>query len=409
MAPSPLLSPLHLPCGVTLKNRLVKAAMTERMSNNRFDPTNRHIHLYEQWAQSGAGLLITGNVVVDPKHLESAGNVYIGHRRSLPALKRWAQAATSNHTEAWVQISHAGRQTNRFINTRPKAPSEVQLGLLGLFGKPKSMTSEEIQVVIDSFVKGAVLCKEAGFTGVQFHAAHGYLLSQFLSPNTNLRQDEYGGNIENRSRVLRTIIDRSREALGPEFPISVKLNSSDFQRGGFTEEDSVAVIRMLEGKIDLLEISGGTYEEMVVFELNDQNREIKESTKQREAYFIEFAKQVRAVSSIPLLITGGVRSYDFCNRVLEDGEVDLIGMARPFLTNLEEIPSFLQGQLPKLKNLVFRSRIKVFNSSSEAGFYARQLLRMASGKPVKHTGNALWSATFLILHEFRMAITKRLV
>jgi 2,4-dienoyl-CoA reductase-like NADH-dependent reductase (Old Yellow Enzyme family) len=407
MSSNPLQTPFELPCGAVIKNRLVKAAMTERMGDQDMAPTEKLLRLYETWNRTGAGLLITGNVMVDTVHVESAGNVYLGDESILPKLQQWAAAATANHTHVWPQISHAGRQATRFVARRPLAPSEVQLELLGLFGKPRAMTEADIQDLIKRFVKAAVLCKKAGFTGIQFHSAHGYLLNQFLSPKTNHRTDQWGGSIENRSRLLRTIIEEARQALGPEFPISVKLNSSDFQRGGFTEEESLQVIQMLEGKIDLLEISGGTYEEMVFFEINDDPAKTKESTRQREAYFIEFSQKVRAVSQIPLLITGGFRSADFCNQVLADGEVDLIGMARPFLTDLDDIPAFLENKLDRLKNLSFRSGIKVFNSSSEAGFYTLQMRRIANGKPARLTGNALWTASFYILYEMSLALRKR--
>ena len=275
-----LKTPIELPCGAVITNRLVKAAMTERISDKNLEPTETHYHLYNKWAATGAGLLITGNVVIDPSHMESAGNVYVGDESILPKMKRWAEAAKTNDNHVWVQISHSGRQTSRFNNLHPLAPSEVQLHQLGLFGKPRAMTEEDIQSVIKGFVKAAEICKKAGFTGIQIHSAHGYLLSQFLSPRTNLRTDQWGGSLANRSRLLMTIIDETRKVVGADFPISVKLNSSDFQRGGFTEKESLQVIEMLEGKIDLLEISGGTYEKLAFFTLNEEKENIKESTRQ---------------------------------------------------------------------------------------------------------------------------------
>ncbi len=400
---------LKLPCGAILKNRLVKSAMTERISNNRFEPTKGHELLYSDWSETGAGLLITGNVVVDREHLESAGNVCFDDENMLPKLRSWAEAGKKYNNHIWVQISHSGRQTNRFGTNRPLAPSEVQLKKLGLFGKPKAMTEKDIQDVIERFVKAARLAKEAGFTGVQIHSAHGYLLSQFLSPNTNKRTDRWGGSIENRSRLLLTIIREVRNVVGADFPISVKLNSADFQRGGFTEEESLEVVKMLDNeKIDLLEISGGTYEKLAFFIMNDENSELKESTRQREAYFIDFAKKIRTVSKLPLMITGGFRSYDFCNEVLTNGEVDLIGMARPFITNKEEISLFLKGELPTLKNLVFRTGLKQFEDAAEGGFYARQIIQFSKGKALKTNMSPLWCSMFLILYEFRKAMAKKL-
>ncbi|MEL7423966.1 MAG: NADH:flavin oxidoreductase/NADH oxidase family protein [Bacteroidota bacterium] len=309
-----LTTPIELPCGVTLANRLVKAAMTERISNASFAPTADHERLYRLWSNSGAGLLITGNVIIDRTHLESAGNVVFDDEDMLPALQTWAQAAQASGNACWVQISHAGRQTNRFSTGKPKAPSTVQLRKLGLFGRPVAMTQADIKQVIAGFVRAAKLAQDAGFGGVQIHAAHGYLLSQFLSPNTNLRDDEWGGSLENRSRLLLTSIKQMREVVGANFPISVKLNSADFQRGGFSEEDSLEVVQMLdEAGIDLLEISGGTYEKLAFFLMNDEEHQLRESTRKREAYFIDFARKVRAVSKLPLMITGGFRSRAFCN------------------------------------------------------------------------------------------------
>ncbi|MEN0050616.1 MAG: hypothetical protein AAF806_26360, partial [Bacteroidota bacterium] len=312
---------------------------------------------------------------------------------------------TDNHV--WVQISHSGRQTNRFMTLRPLAPSEVQLHKMGLFGKPKAMTEKDIEKVVEGFVKAAVLCQEAGFTGVQIHAAHGYLLNQFLSPKTNQRKDQWGGNLENRSRLLLTIVRKVRATVGAAFPISVKLNSSDFQRGGFTEEESLQVIQMLEGKIDLLEISGGTYEKMVFFEMNEEYDNVKESTRQREAYFLEFSKQVRTISSLPLMITGGFRSFDFCNQALQNKELDLIGMARPFITNLKDIPAFMKHEIDRLENLVVRTGIRSLDTAAEGGFYARQVIRYAKDGDLNLKMGALWSSMFLVFHELRKAMIRR--
>ncbi|SIN82598.1 NADH:flavin oxidoreductase/NADH oxidase family protein [Algoriphagus halophilus] len=396
----------ELPCGITLKNRLVKSAMTERISNHKLEPTIEHERLYEKWADTGAGLLITGNVMIDRIHLESAGNVCFDDEKMLPKLKKWAAAGKKNGNHIWVQISHAGRQSNKFSTLKPLAPSEVQLKKLGLFGKPRAMSETDINVTIKGFIKAAKIAKDAGFTGIQIHAAHGYLISQFLSPLTNQRTDDWGGSIFNRSRLLLTVIREIRKVVGPSFPIAVKLNSSDFQKGGFTEEESLEVIKLLDNeKIDLLEISGGTYEKVAFFLMNED--QVKKSTRQREAYFIDFAKKVRTISNLPLLITGGFRSYDFCNAALEKGELDLIGMARPFITNLDDIHSFLKGEIPNLDNLILRTGISQFEDAAEAGFYARQLIRLSKGKKVKPSMSPFICSNFLILNELRLAVSKK--
>ncbi len=397
-----------LPCGVILNNRLVKSAMTERISNKNFEPTEGHIRLYEDWADTNAGLLITGNIMIDHKNLESAGNVCF-EESMLPQLSRWADAGKKKGNHIWVQVSHAGRQTNRFNTGRPMAPSAVQLEKLGLFGKPKAMSEHDIEAVIKGFVRTAVLVKKAGFTGVQVHSAHGYLLSQFLSPASNIRTDQWGGSIENRSRLLLTILREIRKQVGPEFPLSVKLNSADFQKGGLTEEESQEVVKMLDKeKIDLLEISGGTYEKVAFFLMNEDQAEVRESTKRREAYFLDFAHKVRGISDLPLLITGGFRTFDFCNEILENRELDLIGMARPFITDRDKIAGFIEGKVPSLENLVIRTGIKQFEDAAEGGYYARQLIRMAKGQKFEVNLSPLWSSNFLVLYEMKKALGRRL-
>lgn len=399
-------SEITLPCGAIISNRLVKAAMTERISNKQLESTEEHERLYGLWAETGAGILITGNVMIDRIHLESAGNVCFDNDEEYAHLKQWAEAGKSKGNHIWVQISHAGRQTNRFSTSSPLAPSEVQLKKIGLFGKPKPMTKAHIEEVITSFVKAASIAKKAGFTGVQIHSAHGYLLSQFLSPLTNTRSDEWGGSIENRSRLLKTILQQVRKEVGPEFPISVKLNSSDFQRGGLSEEESLEVIRMLDEQgVDLLEISGGTYEKVAFFMMNEDA--MKESTKMREAYFIEFAKKVREVTKIPLMVTGGFRTREFCEEVLENGELDLIGMGRPFITNIDQISDFLNGTVRQFDNLILRTGIKDFDDAAEGGYYARQIIRMAKGKGLKKKMSPLWCSNYLVLHEFKKSMQRK--
>ncbi len=400
-------TPFTLPCGVIIKNRLVKSAMTERVSNKKLEPNEKHHRLYKLWADTGLGLCITGNIAIDHIHRESAGNVYIEDERILPKLKEWATIAKSNNTQVWVQLSHAGRQTLKFLTTRPLSSSDVQLHKMGLFGKPKAMKEHQIETVIKNFVNAARICKKAGFTGIQFHAAHGYLLSQFLSPLTNKRTDKWGGKLENRSRLLMTIIDETRKILGDSFPISVKLNSSDFQRGGFTEEESLQVIKMLNGKLDLLEISGGTYEKTIMFGADGKDLEIKESTRLREAYFIEFSKKVRSICDIPLLITGGFRSFQFCNKALQGKELDFIGMARPFITDIDKIASFIHGKIDKLNNIIVKTGIKTIDDAAEAGYYARQLIRIAEGKRLDEKTRAFKSSFFVIKHELKKALIRR--
>lgn len=399
----------RLPCGAVISNRLIKAATTERLTRSDHFPNDPLVHLYNRWAETQAGVLITGNFMIDSTHLESGGNVVADNEGVYPGLKRLARAGKRYGNHIWPQLNHSGRQTMRLVNGKPLSASDVQLKKLMLFAKPQPMSESEIEAVIVDFVRSAELVQRAGFTGLQIHAAHGYLLSQFLSPITNLRQDQWGGSIENRARLLIEVVRGIRKQVGPSFPISVKLNSADFQKGGFSEEDSFQVVKMLENEgIDLLEISGGTYEKLAFFILNNEKDAVKlrESTQRREAYFIDFAERIRSNTALPLMVTGGFRTRAFCEATLKEGSLDLIGMARPFITNDEEIADFIEGEIDILEDQVIRTGIKVFDDFAEGGYYARQIVRIANDKQFDSKLRPLWSATFLLIHELGKALRK---
>ena len=307
-SPSPLARSLPLPCGAVLPNRLAKSAMTEGLSDASARANPRHARLYRRWSEGGAGLLITGNVMVDWRYLERPGNVVVEDDSGIDSLARWAEAGTVGGNHLWVQLSHAGRQSSRMSTARPVAPSAVQLKLSGFFARPRALTEGEILDIVERFAVAAEVVQRAGFSGVQIHSAHGYLSSQFLSPRVNQRDDRWGGSLEHRARFLLATVRAVRARVGPEFPIAVKLNSADFQRGGFELEDAARVAGWLarEG-IDLLEISGGTYERLRFFENNPP--EEAESTRAREAYFLTYAQTIRAeLGQVPLMVTGGFRS-----------------------------------------------------------------------------------------------------
>jgi len=254
--------PLALPCGATLPNRIAKSAMTEQLSDADNRPTEAHVRLYRRWAEGGTGLLITGNVMVDGRSLEGPRNVVVEDERDLEMLKRWASETQRDGCRLWMQISHPGRQTPTGVSRQIVAPSAVKLKRLGIFfSTPRELEVAEIEETIDRFAATAAVARRAGFGGVQVHGAHGYLCAQFLSPITNQRTDEWGGTPEKRRRFLLEAVRRVRESVGADFPVSVKLNSNDFQKGGYTVDDAVEVARALEGEgLDLLELSGGTYE-----------------------------------------------------------------------------------------------------------------------------------------------------
>ena len=344
--------PLTLPCGAVIPNRLCKAAMTEGLAHPNGAASDELARLYGVWSDGGSGILLSGNIQVDGDHLERPGNVIVDGELSEDAFQSlcaMAKAGTRAGNHLWAQISHAGRQTQRVVNPSPKAPSAVRLRLpQSQFGEPVALSNEEIEALVDRFVNCAVVCQRAGFTGVQFHAAHGYLLSQFLSPLTNQRDDQWGGTLENRARALLTIVTRARKALGKDFPISVKLNSADFQKGGFDFDDSLTVAQWLaDAGIDLLEISGGTYEQPRLLNLDGvepiDEQAIARSTMAREAYFVDFAKAIREKLSVPIMVTGGLRRRDVMEHVLETGGADVIGLGRPLCVETDGPKKLLNG------------------------------------------------------------------
>ena len=398
-------SPLTLPCGATLKNRIAKGAMTEGLGDSLNRATEGHVRLYRRWAEGGAGMLLTGNVQVDRRCMERPGNVAIDGPQSneaIVALRNYAKAGTANDTHLWMQISHAGRQTPASVNKEPLAPSATPLAMPGgQFGTPRAMTGAEIEDVIRRFAFAATVARDTGFTGVQVHGAHGYLISEFLSPDVNVRTDEWGGSLENRARLLLEVVRAIRRAVGADFPISVKLNSADFQRGGFSHEDAITVATWLNAEgLDLLEISGGTYEQPRLVGLDDmtlhpeKSETRKESTIAREAYFLEYAKDIRAAVTMPLMVTGGFRTLAGMNAALRSRTVDMIGLARPLCVDPAVPAKLLAGTVRQTAMYEKTLRIgpgilgphsrfnlvKAMNGWGQQGWFCLQLLRMGEGK-----------------------------
>lgn len=415
---------LELPCGAVLPNRLSKAAMTEGLATADGLPTAELARLYGLWSDGGAGMLLSGNIIVDKDHLERPGNVVIDRPPSeemQEALKRWADAATRNGNHFWAQISHAGRQTQKLVNPNPKAPSAVKLGLPGgQFGEPVAMTSVEIEEIIVRFGICATAVKEAGFTGVQIHAAHGYLLSQFLSPRSNLRTDEYGGDLANRARVLLAVVASVRAAVGPDFPVAVKLNSADFQKGGFAFEESLQVAQWLqEASIDLIEISGGTYEQPKLLGLSgmeeEEKQNVAESTLMREAYFVDFAVAMGEKVNVPLMVTGGFRQRAAMEQALQSGSADVIGLGRPMCVMTDAPNQLINGldELPRYEDslslfpqwLAWLGNLKMLKAV--AGF-AVQYWYYGQIDAIGRTGNANSKLTVFQATKQTMALQKKL-
>lgn len=347
--PEALANALCLPCGAILKNRLAKSATQEGLADAQFAVSDGLCRLYRRWSLGGAGLLITGDVMIDRAHMERFGNIVVEGRDNLPELKRWALAGQTAGNHLWMQINHPGRQTPLRFNPAPLAPSASLDGLPPrAFGMPRAMTERDILDVIGGFARTAAIAREAGFTGIQLHAAHGFLISQFLSPLANRRTDSWGGTLVNRARLLIESVRAIRSAVGADFPISVKLNSADFQRGGFDIEDSIEVVAMLnDSTLDLLEISGGNVASLAMMgSPSDAPRspDRARSTVRREAYFAEYAARIRPVARMPIMITGGFRAKADMDVMLAENRVDLIGMARPFCVDPEIAVKLLSGE-----------------------------------------------------------------
>jgi 2,4-dienoyl-CoA reductase-like NADH-dependent reductase (Old Yellow Enzyme family) len=403
-------APLDLPCGVRLPNRIAKAALSEALGDTDNSPDNRIVTLYRRWAQSGYGLLITGNIMVDRNHLGETGNIVVEDRRALEQLTAWTKAARDGGAAIFAQINHPGRQTNLLaVGHTPVAPSAVPLALPGA-PTPRALTSAEIEDIIERFATSAAVCEEAGFDGVQLHAAHGYLVTQFLSPLTNLRTDHWGGTAERRMRFLIEVVRRVRSRVSPSFAVSVKLNSADFQRGGFSEEDSRAVVAALaKESVDLIEVSGGNYESPAM------SGSAAPSTRAREAYFLEYARSVRAeAGTVPIAVTGGFRSRAAIDEALTSGDCDVVGIARPTVTDTDAATRLLDGATAVLttyeieagmrKVLGRLTDVKMLDSVLNIGWNVDQMHRLARGLEPDLDRGALATSMAMIRRNGRVSL-----
>jgi len=400
-----LAQPLFLHCGARLANRLAKAAMTEGLADEWLRATSRHERLYRLWSEGGAGLLLTGNVQVDRNDLERPGNVAIDQTapqtfspEARARLAGWARAGTVAGNHLWMQISHAGRQSPWYVTRRPLAPSAVQLKLLGNYARPRALSEPEILEIIGRFAFAATVARDSGFTGVQIHGAHGYLISSFLSPVTNQREDAWGGSLENRARFLLETVRAVRRAVGADFPVALKLNSDDFRKGGFSHEECLNVVQWLNDEsLDLLELSGGSYEQPRLVGAEGRAEDavpVRASTRAREAYFLDYAGSVRRVARMPLMVTGGFRSRAAMESAL-DADCDLIGIGRPLCWMPDFPRRLLSSELERCERvedrLKFAERgwrspassllpMKMLNAFGAQSWYYCQLFRLADGR-----------------------------
>jgi 2,4-dienoyl-CoA reductase-like NADH-dependent reductase (Old Yellow Enzyme family) len=400
---SPIFSSFTLPNGQVLKNRLVKAAMEENLATFENLPGDELKCLYKAWADGGVGLILTGNVMVDHLAMTGPGGVVLEQETDLTPFIEWAKLSKTNNTKIWMQINHPGRQVFKKMGGKVLSPSDVALEMgkhSAMFSAPKPMHEDEIQDVIQRFTTTAKRAEQAGFDGVEIHAAHGYLVAQFLSPLTNKRNDKWGGSLENRARLLIDIVKSVKAECSEGFAIAVKLNSADFQRGGFDVEDAEQVVKMLdELNVDLVELSGGSYEAPAM-----QGRTADNRTLAREAYFLEFASKIAENVSLPIMTTGGVRRYEVAKQVVDSG-VQLVGMASalaltPDLPNKWQHDTTVLGHIP-----VVKWKDKTLSGLATMALVKQQLRRVGAGKQSKLSASPLWA---LITDQLRGAkLTKR--
>lgn len=367
-----LARPLLLRCGLELPNRLAKAAMTEGLADDDQQPTVLHQRLYRRWADGGAGLLVSGNAMVDARSLERARNVVLDAQVDPHALRDWAAACAPVPT--LVQLSHAGRQTNRAVQWTPVSASAGDpVRVLGAFGRPRALSTAEVEDLRDRFVEAAVRVVGAGFAGVQVHAAHGYLLSQFLSPATNTRDDRYGGSAAGRARLLLEVVAATRAALPDHAAVSVKVNSNDFRRGGLDEAAATQVVRWLdESGVDLVELSGGTYERLAFL---DPDR----ASAARDAYFLDFAAAVRREVEVPVMLTGGWADAAAMARAVDAGDVDVVGLGRPLAAD-PDLPRRLLAGTAAAAPRPARALPGALRDPSDVGWYRLQMELVARGR-----------------------------
>lgn len=375
-----LSKPLSLPCGATLVNRIVKAAMSEGMADVANHSTPRLDRLYRRWAGSGAGLLLSGNIQIDRSHLERPLNLVVEDDGGFSELTSLAEAGKSDGAHFWAQLGHTGRRVTAEINPSPLAPSAVAIELAGdaakKYATPRAITEAEIENAIARFAFTARRLREAGFTGVQIHAAHGYLVSQFLNPRVNRRTDQWGGSLVNRSRFLMEILAAVRRSVGHDFPIAIKLNVSDFQKGGFTNAECVELVRMLNRtSLDLIELSGGSVEQPKAMGVTTQHEGDDVPTAGiDEAYFVQFAGRVRAVAKMPIMVTGGFRTAASMLGAFTRGELDAVGLGRPMIADPDFPKRLLNGEVEAARHA------EPSTSMSEVLAWSNiQLERMADG------------------------------
>ncbi|MEM7405164.1 MAG: NADH:flavin oxidoreductase/NADH oxidase family protein [Pseudomonadota bacterium] len=317
--------PLRLPCGAVLKNRIAKSSMSDSLGDGEGNATDAQIRLYERWAEGGAAVSMIGEVQFDPRYPEKPGNLVLRDDAGKARFEELTARALVDGAHLWPQIGHAGALSYAPIGP-PLGPSSLDVEGLQCRG----MSVEQVEELPAAYAAAARRARNAGFSGVHIHAGHGFLLSQFLSPLFNRRTDGYGGSIEGRSRIVLDIVDRVRKAVGPAFPIGIRINASDQLEGGLSEADALAVVKQLDDtSVDLIDISGGTY---------FPGAKSSSDSTGGGPYFVDFARRARHVTQVPLMVTGGFRGRGQAIHAIESGAADIVGLARSMVL-MPELPN----------------------------------------------------------------------
>ena len=326
---------------LTVPNRFVRSATHDFMADDEGFVTDAHIELYRHLAEGEVGLIITGHAHVQPSGKASPKQMAVFDDRFIEGLARIPEIVHRFQSLVFLQIAHAGRQTKeKLCGCIPVSPSAVYDPVSKVM--PRELAFDEIRALIIDFISAAKRAKRAGFDGVQLHAAHGYLLSSFLSPHTNRRADEWGGPVENRARVLVEILRGVKAACGRDFPVIVKLNSTDFLESGLVLEDAVRVARMIEAEgIDGIEVSGGMAEAgrgSVWAGLRGEDE---------EGYFVENAARIKRAVRVPVFALGGIRTLAVAERIVREGRADLVSLSRPLIRDPFLVKHFREGLAAK--------------------------------------------------------------
>ena len=320
--------------GLAIRNRLVRSATWEGMCDQEGRPTEKLRNLYRELTEGGIGLLISGYAFVRPEGRQLPGKMGMHTDEFAEDYERLVKTVHDSGGRIAAQIVHAGGQAiEANSGKQPVAPSAVKAAHYST--EPLELSGEEIQEIIDAFGEAARRAKEYGFDAVQLHGAHGYLINQFMSPHTNLREDEYGGSIENRSRFVTEVYQKVRSKVGNDFPVMIKMNCSDNMDGGLTIEDGVYIAKKLSGSgIDAIEVSSGNSASGI----KSGPIRLKINTPEKEAWNMDYARQVKAVVNCPVMVVGGFRSYDVCENAIARDGIDYITMSRPLIRE-PDLPS----------------------------------------------------------------------